>query len=281
MHVHLNGRIVPEDQALVPVTDRGLLYGDGLFETVLVVNGKPFRWTQHLRRLRRGAEFLGIRPPMTDDDLGRALASLLRANSLTDAVVRITLTRGSGPRGYSPKGADRPTLILTCHPLSPDRSPAVVPRWNLITSSLRVATGDPLLNLKTANKLPNILARAEAEAHGADEALLLNTSGHVVEAASANLFWIDQGTVHTPPLDDGALEGVTRELVLEICRSLGLPTALRHTTPLALRETEAVFLTLSTLGIVEAATLDGQSLASSPLTRRIAESLQLQILVEC
>lgn len=265
---------------MVPVTDRGLLYGDGLFETVLVVHGKPFRWPQHLRRLRKGATFLGIRLAESDAELTEALASLLRINGAEDAIARVTLTRGSGPRGYSPKGADRPTLFITCHPRLAAAS-TELHRWKLATGSFRVAAGDALLNLKTANKLLNVLARAEAEARGADEALLLNTEGHIVEAAAANVFWIDQGVVCTTPLDEGALEGITRGLVLEICRGLGVATGYRRVPVSALLAAEGVFLTLSTLGVVEAVELDGQSLRRSDLTRRLAESFRLQILAEC
>lgn len=281
VHVFLNGESVPEERAVVPVTDRGFLYGDGLFETVRVVGGKPFRWPQHLRRLRQGAAFLGLRVPLDDAALTRALADLLRQNDLADAVARITLTRGSGMRGYSPKGADRPTLLITTHPFDPAPVHAPPAQWKLVTASLRVAAGDPLANLKTANKLLNVLARAEAETRGAHEAVLVNTAGHVVEAAAANLFWIDRGTVCTAPLDAGALEGVTRALVLEICRGLSLPTALRAVTPAELAAMDGVFLTLSTLGIVEAVELDGVALSRSPLVPRLAESLGLQVLAEC
>ncbi len=281
VHVFLNGQILPEERATVPVTDRGFLYGDGLFETVLVANGKPFRWPQHLQRLRKGAAFLGIGLKASDAELSAALAELLRLDAFTEAIARITLTRGPGPRGYSPKGADHPTLVIACHPLPGVSAAGALPRWKLITASFRVAAGDPLSNLKTSNKLLNVLARAEAEARGADEALLLNTDGHIVEAASANVFWIDHGTVCTPPLDEGALEGVTRGLVLEICRGLGLPTDFRRVPPAALNAADAVFLTLSTLGLIEIVELDGQSVSRSDLVRRLAESFRLQILVEC
>jgi branched-chain amino acid aminotransferase len=280
VHVFLNGEIVPEDCARVPVSDRGILYGDALFEAILVARGKPFRWPQHLLRLRKGAAFLGIRVPATDAELAAALGELLRVDGLSDAIARITLTRGSGPRGYSPKGADLPTLFITCHPL-PAPPSADLDHWKLVTASFRVAAGDPMANLKTANKLLNVLARAEAEARGANEALLVNTDGHVAEAAAANVFWIDQGTVCTSPLDEGALEGVTRGLLLEICRGLGVATDFRRVPPSALLTAEGVFLTLSTLGLVEAVELDGQSLRRSDLTRRLAESIQLQILAEC
>jgi aminodeoxychorismate lyase len=278
MQVFLNGRIVPESEATVSVLDRGFLYGDGLFETVRVFNGKPFRWAPHFQRLRKGAGFLAIPFSWSDAELTLAISDLLQRNGLSDGLLRLTLSRGIGPRGYSAKGANQPTLVITTHPLQIGQG---LLQWKLAVSSLRVAAGDPLLTLKTANKLLNILARSEAEARGADEALLINTDGHLVEAASCNLFWIEQGTVCTAPLDAGALEGVTRELVQEICRGLGIPTAFKRISPPALYSAEGTFLTLSSLGIVEAVELDDQPLPRTKLTARLAESFQLQLLAEC
>ena len=154
MNVFLNGRFIPEAQAVVPISDRGFLYGDGLFETLLVRNGRPLWWTRHAERLERGAEFLRIKLPWTSKELQNFAGKLIQQNAMPDCVLRLTLTRGSGARGYSPKGADAPTLAITLHPLPPP--PAAV---KLATSSFRIATGDTLASFKTANKLAQILAR--------------------------------------------------------------------------------------------------------------------------
>ena len=117
MTVFLNGQFVPEAQATVSVFDRSFLYGDGLFETMLVSNGKPFRWPQHCERLERGAKFLGINIPFTRDALARFAAELIAANQMPEALLRLTLSRGVGVRGYSPKDADIPTLVMSLHPI--------------------------------------------------------------------------------------------------------------------------------------------------------------------
>lgn len=267
MLVFLNGQFVPEDRAVVSVFDRSFLYGDGLFETMLVCQGKPFRWTQHLERLHRGAEFLGLKLPFADDALGAFVAELISVNALSDGLMRLTLSRGVGIRGYSPKGADHPTLVMSLHPLPSVKEPAR--GWRLLTSSRRLPAGESLAQYKTANKLAQILARAEADAVGADEALLLNTDGFVVEGASSNLFWVQAGVVCTPPMTCGVLAGVTRAVVLELCRELALPAQESTVTPEELCKAEGVFVTLSSFGVMPAVELDGVRLAQSPVVEKL------------
>lgn len=269
MVVFLNGRFVPEEQAMVSVFDRSFLYGDGLFETMLVRNGKPFRWAQHLERLRSGAQFLGIRIPFADKELHDFASDLIVQNRFRDALLRLTLSRGMGPRGYSPKGADRTTLVMSVHPFPPSTREGGAPLWKLIIASPRLPAGEPLAHFKTCNKLAQILARAEADREGADEALLRNTDGFVVEGSSSNLFWIEGETVCTPPLASGILAGVTRSVVLELCGQLGLGVEERSITPSQLAGVDGVFLSLSSMGIVAADSLDGAQLKRSDLLQQL------------
>jgi len=279
MIVFLNGQFVPEEQALLSVFDRGFLYGDGLFETLRVFNGRPFRWAQYLERLHRGAELLRLRLPFSAEELRLHADELIRRNQMPESVLRLSVSRGLGPRGYSIKETEQPSVVMSLHP-APVVDPRHPPQWRLLTSSLRVAANDPLATIKTCNKLPQILARAEAEEHGADEALLLNTDGEVVEAASSNLFWIEKGTLCTPPLEDGALPGITRALALELGPTLDLPTKEKSARPETLHQADGVFLTLSTLGIVEATSLDGKPLARSSWVARLQAAYQRTILEE-
>lgn len=269
MHVFLNGRCVPEAEAVVPVSDRGFLYGDGLFETLRVVQGRPFCWEAHLARLSRGAGILRLRVPSSPADLLAAVSRLVELNGLPDAVLRLTLTRGPGPRGYSPKGADSPTLVLSLHPAPPPPSEPV----RLITSTHRLAAGDPLATVKTCSKITWVMARAEADAQGAHEALLLNTSGHLAEATASNLFWVRQGAVCTPPLEAGALDGITRARVLQACAALGIPSRETAAPPAVLSSAEGLFLTGSVSGVVEVGELDGRSVPLSPVTARLRSAL--------
>jgi branched-subunit amino acid aminotransferase/4-amino-4-deoxychorismate lyase len=144
--------------------------------------------------------------------------------------------------------------------------------WSLITSSYRIPAADPLSAFKTLNKLTHIMARNEAMEQGADEALLVNTNGEVAEATSGNLFWVYQDTVCTVPTGRGVLPGITRAVVLEICRALELPANKRVIKPEALRNSEGLFITQSALGIVPVTTFSGEPVAPSPLVDQIVRT---------
>jgi branched-chain amino acid aminotransferase len=271
MVVFLNGKFLPEADAVVSVSDRGFLLGDGLFETVRVANGKTFRFAQHLERLTRGADFLRIKPPFTPRELEKLAGQLIVQNQMPEAVLRVALTRGPGGRGYSPKNALIPTLAMTMHALQPQNADEPL-QWSLVTSSFRIPASDALSSFKTTSRILNILARADAEEKGADEALLLNTNGEVAETAGGNLFWIYQDKICTVPAGRGVLPGITRAVVLEICQSLGLETNKRVIKPEHLRNAEGLFVTNSALGIVPVAVLDGEPVAPSPLVDQIASA---------
>ncbi|MSU57829.1 MAG: hypothetical protein EXS35_06545 [Pedosphaera sp.] len=271
MVVFLNGQFVAESQAVLPVTDRGFLYGDGLFETMRVFNGRPFRMAQHLERMMRGADFLKITPPFTAKELQNFAPQLIEKNQLPDSVLRVTLTRGSGERGYTPKGCGAPNLVMSLHPAEPidlERPPCCA----LATSSLRIPATDALSSFKTTNKLLQVVARMEAEAKDADEALILNSNGEVAEAAAANLFWVYHDKVCTVPTGRGVLPGITRAVVLEICQNLGFQTNKRVIKPEALASSEAIFLSQSARGIVEVTSFDGEPVGQSPLVEKIHRS---------
>ncbi|HEY1173119.1 MAG TPA: aminodeoxychorismate lyase [Verrucomicrobiae bacterium] len=269
MIIFLNGEFVPEAEAKVSVSDRSFLYGDGLFETMRVHNGKVFRWAHHWERLSLGAGALKMAIPFVSTALLSQAEELIQRNGMREGVLRLHLSRGVGTRGYSPRGADKPVLILTTHPVTNDFK--VPPRWQLATSSHRLPIGSPLTQYKHANRLLHVLAKQEAQEQGADEAMLLNTAGEVVEAASANLFFIQANHICTPPLVSGALGGVTRSLVFELCRELDFDCQERSVFPEQLRECRGIFLTLSTLGIVEATHLDGFALPTSSLVKALQD----------
>jgi aminodeoxychorismate lyase len=268
MVVFLNGQFVAESQAVVPISDRGFMYGDGLFETIRVCNGKPFRMAQHLERMVRGADFLKIKLPFTPKELQNFAEQLILENRMPESILRVALTRGPGKRGYSTRDADKPTVAMTLHP-APSLDPNDIPQWALITASTRIPACDALSSFKTISKLVNIVAREEAEARGADEALLVNTNGEVAETAGGNLFWVYHDKICTTPTGRGVLPGITRAVVLEICQAQSLETTKRVIKPEALRNSEAIFITQSALGIVGVSSLDGEPVGQSPLVERI------------
>jgi branched-chain amino acid aminotransferase len=269
MVVFLNGKFMSEADAVVPVTDRGFLLGDGLFETTRVAQGRPFRLAQHLERLVRGADFFKIKLPFSPKEIQKFAQELIERNAMPEAVLRVTVTRGPGSRGYSPAAAGTPTLALTLHPL-PLQTRDEPLQWSLITSSFRIPASDALAAFKSTSKILNVLARVEAEEKGADEALLLNTNGEVAETASGNLFWVYHDKICTVPTGRGVLPGITRAVVLEICQSLGLETNKRVIKPDMLRNAEGIFVTQSALGVVPVVSFDGMPVAPSPLVDQIA-----------
>jgi aminodeoxychorismate lyase len=263
--VIINGRLVHESQAMVSVFDRAFLYGDGLFETILVWDGRPFRWTQHWERLQRGLACLRVSLPYDQGQVLEQVTELLTANQARHAVLRLQVSRGVGQRGYTPPARSVPVFVLSTHPLEPV-APGQPMGWRLRVASTRLPPVHALSGFKTCNKLPHISARLEAREHEADEAVVLSADGCLAEAAAGNLFWFAQGCLHTPPLSTGALPGITREVILEIAQRWKWETRETLAGPEILRQAEGVFMTTSTLGVIEAIALDGQPLARSPLT---------------
>ncbi|MCE7999169.1 MAG: hypothetical protein HEP70_09945 [Rhodobiaceae bacterium] len=247
MTLWLNGTFFAKDEARIDPTDRGFLLGDGVFETMAVRDRKIAFADLHFDRLIRGADTLGIEIPYTIKELTAAITSLLRkAGDTTQdrTSVRLTLTRGTGPRGLVPSPSAKPTILITC-------ASTPVPKESV---SAIVATGrrnefSPTANLKTLTYLDQILARQEAASAGADDAILLNTNGKVTCATAANLFLWDSNTLITPPLLDGCLDGTVRRTILEIASQSGIAIFEESVTPSTLANVESAFLTNSLIGL--------------------------------
>jgi len=263
MVVYLNGQFVPEHAAFVSVFDRAFLYGDGLFETIRVYSGAPALWDRHIQRLMAGSRALRLPLPITESELRDRMVELLHRNQLTDAVVRLNLSRGIGKRGYSIRGANQSNLVIAAFPAEP-LEVIGAQTWKLHTSNYRLPENDPLASFKTTSKLAHILARAEAEDAGADEALILSTRGAMAECSSANVFWIEEGVIHTPPLAAGGLAGVTRGWLIDLLRTEGWQVGETAAPPDALHRASGVFLTVSSWGLARATHLDGRELGRSP-----------------
>ena len=209
--VWLNGTPVLSIDARIDPADRGFTLGDGIFETIRAAHGVPLHWARHFARLSNGAAVLGIPLPYCETTLSTAMHDLLRANTLDEAAIRLTLTRGPAPRGVPPPADPRPTLLIAASSLPPTLPPAHV----IVAQSVRRNEFSPLSRTKSINYLDNILARREAEAAGADDALLLNSRGDLAEASAANVFLVLDGRWITPRIEDGALPGIARGLLLE------------------------------------------------------------------
>ena len=211
MRVWQDGRIVMPEEAHVSIADRGLLLGDGLFETMAVHNAQVFDLDAHLERLASGLGVLGFVQAVDLPKLRSGIARYIAAEEASCAVLRVTVTRGAGPRGLAPPEAPRPTIFMTLSPMPAVRK---TPLSLHIATVTRRNEHSALSRIKALPYLDNVLALSEARAQGADDALLLNTRGTIACASVANVFVIREGRLETPPVSDGALPGTMRALVL-------------------------------------------------------------------
>ena len=248
--VFLNGSIVPAGAAAISVFDAGLLHGASTFTTMLAHNGVVFRLDRHLDRLLDTVALLGMRTTATRQSLGQACRAVLDANGLAEARMRITLTPGSVRPGLPHEQGGSPTILVTADPLPPAPTEWYTRGITVVVSTFKQVAGDVTFGYKTGCYMPRILARQEAAAKGADEALWFNTDNYLAESCFNNVFLVSGGKVMTPPRDTPVLPGIVRGAVLELCGELGIPSDAE--TPLTIDDLLAageVFLTGSTSGI--------------------------------
>jgi branched-chain amino acid aminotransferase len=263
--IYLNGTIVPPDFARIDPADRGFTLADGLFETLRAYRGRPFRLADHLERLTHSADALGIPLLFDAPVIAEAVLEVLAANNLSEAAIRITITRGTGPRGLAPPADVKPTLLITAADYAPPPE--------LCTAALvgiRRNEGSPLSRMKSLAYLDNVLAAAEAARLQAEEAILLNNAGLVAGGARANLFAVLDGRLVTPPAADGVLPGIARRVVLELAEALRIPAVEASLSPGELGGAREIFLTNSLFELRSVSRLDGWRAAS----REVAEALR-------
>jgi branched-chain amino acid aminotransferase len=259
MKVWIDGEITDGAEARVPVTDHGLLYGDGIFEGIRVYGGRVFRLDAHMARFETAARAIALELPGGIAAVREVVLETVRATGSDEAYVRLIATRGEGALGVDPTTCPRPRLICLVDRVRIYPPEKLLAGIDLVTSSLRRPPADVLdPRIKSLNYLNNVLAKLEARQRGADEALMLNAQGMVAEASVANVFVVRDGVLLTPPATDGALEGITRATVLEIAATLGLPAREQTLGRFDFFAADEAFLTGSGAGIVPVRSLDGR-----------------------
>lgn len=256
----VDGRLVPADGPHLSARDRGFTLGDGLFETMRARAGIIERIERHLARLRSGAAVLEIPLPWPDDGLREAVARTLEANRLAEAAVRLSVSRGVAlHRGLLPEPDAEPSLVIDAYPFD-GYPPELYERgMRAVTSPIRRDERSPLARVKSLCYLDNVLARRGAALVGADEALLLNTSGDLADATGSNVFLALDGALVTPDIASGALPGTMRAFVLErLAPALGLPAVERAVRAEELTGTDEAFLTSALLGVMPLVEVDGR-----------------------
>jgi branched-chain amino acid aminotransferase len=259
MKVFLDGQIIDGDSARISVRDHGLLYGDGIFEGMRAYDRKPFRLDRHLHRLQAGARALRLTLPGGVDAIRSIVEQTFASFDMGDAYGRLIITRGEGPLGVDPTTCPEPGVICMVDRITLFTDEKRKAGLSMITSSWRRPQSDVLdPRVKSLNYLQSALAKGEARRQGADEALVLNSNGHIAEASVANVFALLEGELVTPPTTDGCLDGITRGTVLEIAKRFGIPTRIATLSKIDLYRAEEVFITGTGAGLARIASLDGE-----------------------
>jgi len=270
--VYLNGELITGSEAGISPFSYGFLYGYGIFETMRSYGGTIFRLDRHLSRLRHAAGTLGIADKLDAFDLTAACHNLLQANDLTDARVRLTVTGGTGDIVPNPDTCQGINVFIASRKLVPRPAESYERGYKAIISSYRRNSRSPISSLKSTSYLENFLARQEARDAGADEVILLNDQGFVCEGATTNIFLLQGQTLITPPAESGLLAGITREVVLELADSLGIPKSVQQVELDQLFSATEAFVTSSTIEIMPLTRPDNKSIGSGkpgPVTQRL------------
>ncbi len=271
----VNGK---ETGAISP-DDRGLAYGDGLFETIALRHGQARFLERHLVRLAIGCRLLAI--PVPAQQLIEDQISSLTARRRT-GTVKLIVTRGIGPRGYAPPERPSPTLAIG---FSDDPAPApdggFEAGWVAVKCAVPMSGNRHLAGLKTLNRLDSVLARAECLARAAAEGIMLGPDRQVIGGSMSNLFMVRHGCVITPALDDAGIRGIMRGMVLDLAGEIGIPITERRVEPDELARADELFVTNSLIGIRPIRQLDGRPFSIGPVTRRLAAGLVASGIEEC
>lgn len=253
--IYLNKTMVEATKARVAPVSSAMLYGRGVFTTLAIYNGSPFLWSKHWQRLTTQAAKLDIdHTGCTEASVGEALEKLIAINRVNDGRARVILLARSGRdlwKTKMPGGKKTDLLIMTGDP------PKAPPNgYSLAVSPFRTNTFSPLTGIKSLNYLPNVLAWEEAQSRDFDEAVVLNERGEIASATTANLFWVKDGTIHTPSLSSGAVAGVTRDCVIDIAGKHFIPLLEGVYEMGDLTDVDEIFLTSSGLGVAPVTTFD-------------------------
>jgi branched-chain amino acid aminotransferase len=269
MKIFLNDRIVPEHEAMVSVFDHGFLYGDGIYETMRAYDGIVFMLDRHIERLNRSASLIQLTVP-SPDSIRDAVYETIRANGLKSAYVRVTVSRGKGPIGLDPALCPKPTLVVIAEEFRAYPEKYYNEGVKFIIAKTRRNLIEALNpKIKSLNFLNNILAKIEAKERGAYEALMLNAEGFISEGTVCNIFFVSDSILCTPSVDTGVLDGITRELVIELAKETGLQVREGNFRTQDLFCASEVFFTNTTSEVMPVSQIEDVNYAVGDITRRL------------
>ena len=275
MKIYLNGKHVEKEKARISVFDHGLLYGDGVFEGIRTYNNLVFKLKEHIDRLYRSADAIELKIPVTKLKMAEAVVKTLKANSLKNAYIRLVVTRGVGDLGLDPRKCKSPTIFIITDKI------ALYPK-RFYEKGLEIVTATTRRNLpqaldgriKSLNYLNNILGKIDAIKSGTEEAIMLTHDGYVAECTGDNIFIVKRGELMTPPVDIGALEGITRDAVIKLARDTGIVFREKMLRMDEVYNASEVFLTGTAAEIVPVVKIDKRTIGTgSPgaMTARLTE----------
>lgn len=263
--IYLNNRLVPDSKAAVSVFDHGFLYGDGIYETLRAYDGVVFKIEEHIERLFNSASLIRLDISRTPGSIIRAVNKTVKANRLSDAYIRITVSRGKGPIGLDPALCPKPTFVIIAAPFKgypasyykSGVSVAIVNTRRNFNKSV-----DPAI--KSLNFLNNILAKIEAKERGSYEAIMLNYSGYVAEGTISNIFFVKKGILYTPEVSVGILNGITRMAIIGIAEELGIKVLEGKFRPARIYGADEVFISNTTMELMPISKADDIKIKGSP-----------------
>ena len=276
--VYLSGKYVPKEEAKISVFDHGFLYGDGVFEGIRAYKGRVFKLDEHIERLFRSAKAISLKIPLSKEELKEKILEVLRKNKLLDAYIRLVVSRGKGDLGLDPAKCPSPEVIIIADKIRIYPEKLYEEGLEVITSSVRrnnPSALDP--RIKSLNYLNNILAKLEATAKGAPEAIMLNQDGYVAECTGDNLFIVERGVLVTPPIWIGVLKGITRDVVIELARKEGIPCEEKAFTLFSVYSSDECFLTGTAAEVIPVTKVDGRIIGTGkagPITKLLIKKFR-------
>jgi branched-chain amino acid aminotransferase len=282
--VYVNGEYVLKDDAKVSVYDHGFLYGDGVFEGIRVYNGNVYRLNEHLQRLYESAQSIMLNIPHTKEELTDIIVETLQKNKYRDAYIRLVVSRGKGNLGLDPFTCEKPGVIVIAEQLALFPKKLYETGLEIITVASRRNRPDVLSpKVKSLNYLNNILVKIEASLAGVSEALMLNDQGYVAEGSADNVFIVKGNTIKTPPGYLGALEGITRNAIVEIANDLGYKMKEEPFTRHDVYVADEVFLTGTAAEVIAVVKVDGRVIgngAPGEHTNKLLEAFRKKVVEE-
>jgi branched-chain amino acid aminotransferase len=279
--VWIDGKVTDSRDAKVSVYDHGFLYGDGVFEGIRVYNGRVFQCDPHMDRLWDSAKAIRLTIPYTRGQLCAAMDETIKASAFREAYIRLIVSRGAGYLGLSPTKCERPSTICIVDTINMYPPEIYEQGMAVITASWQRPGANTLPpRVKSLNYLNNILAKIEANDAGVPEAIMLNADGNVAECTADNIFIVRKGQVQTPATNDGILEGVTRQLILDLCKKHNIPAVEKTLQRHDLYVAEECFLTGTAAEAIPVTKIDGRAIGDGkpgPITKRLIDAFRQMI----